>query len=266
MHRVTLQSGREKSLRQKHPWVFSGAIAAVEGAPAAGETVAICSADGAFLASAAWSPASAIRARVWSFDARQAIDDAFIAGRVRAAAAARAPMLDATHTGCRLVHAESDGLPGVDRRPLRRGRGHAVAQRRRRGLARQYRQRARGSDGLRGRLRTLRRGGASARRPAHTHRHRGRHPARPRDPAGGWPALRHRCRRRPEDRIFSRPATEPTSHPRARRGARGAGLLLLHRRLYRRRAGRRRTLGARNRQLGRRADAGPPQRCAERNR
>ncbi len=113
MHRVTLQPGREKSLRQKHPWVFSGAIAAVEGAPAAGETVAIYSADGAFLASAAWSPASAIRARIWSFDARQAIDDAFIAGRVRAAVAARAPMLDATHTGCRLVHAESDGLPGV---------------------------------------------------------------------------------------------------------------------------------------------------------
>ena len=113
MHRVTLQSGREKSLRQKHPWVFSGAIAAVEGAPVAGETVAIYSADGAFLASAAWSPASAIRARVWSFDERQAIDDAFVAGRVRAAVAARAPMQDATHTGCRLVHAESDGLPGV---------------------------------------------------------------------------------------------------------------------------------------------------------
>jgi len=113
VHRVTLQPGREKSLRQKHPWVFSGAVAAVEGAPAPGETVAIYGADGPFLASAAWSPASAIRARVWSFDAREAIDDAFVAGRVRSAVAARTPMLDAAHTGCRLVHAESDGLPGV---------------------------------------------------------------------------------------------------------------------------------------------------------
>jgi 23S rRNA (cytosine1962-C5)-methyltransferase len=111
--RVTLKPGREKSLRLRHPWVFSGAIAAVEGAPASGETVALCAADGQFLGSAAWSPASAIRARVWSFDARDTIDDAFTAGRVHAAVAARKPMLDAAHTGCRLVHAESDGLPGV---------------------------------------------------------------------------------------------------------------------------------------------------------
>ena len=113
MHRVTLQVGRDKSLRLKHPWVFSGAIAMVDGSPASGETVAIHAADGQFMATAAWSPSSSIRARVWSFDARETIDDAFIAGRVRAAVAARKPMLDAAHTGCRLVHAESDGLPGV---------------------------------------------------------------------------------------------------------------------------------------------------------
>ena len=113
MHRVTLQAGREKSLRLKHPWVFSGAIAAVDGAPGSGETVALYGADGQFLATAAWSPASAIRARVWSFDARETIDHAFIAGRVHGAVAARGSMLDGANTGCRLVHAESDGLPGV---------------------------------------------------------------------------------------------------------------------------------------------------------
>ena len=113
MHRVTLQAGREKSLRLKHPWVFSGAIATVDGAPGSGETVALHAADGQFLATAAWSPSSAIRARLWSLDAREAIDDAFIGGRVRAAVAAREPMLDAAHSGCRLVHAESDRQPGV---------------------------------------------------------------------------------------------------------------------------------------------------------
>jgi 23S rRNA (cytosine1962-C5)-methyltransferase len=113
VHRVTLQAGREKSLRLKHPWVFSGAIAKVDGSPGSGETVALHDADGQFMATAAWSPSSAIRARVWSFDARETIDDAFIVGRVRAAVAARKPMLDAAHTGCRLVYAESDGLPGV---------------------------------------------------------------------------------------------------------------------------------------------------------
>ena len=113
VRRVTLQAGREKSLRLRHPWVFSGAIAAVDGAPDAGETVALHAADGQFLASAAWSPSSSIRARVWSFDACETIDEAFIAHRVRKAVAARAEMLDPAHSGCRLVHAESDGLPGV---------------------------------------------------------------------------------------------------------------------------------------------------------
>jgi 23S rRNA (cytosine1962-C5)-methyltransferase len=113
VHRVALRAGREKSLRLRHPWVFSGAIAAVDGAPTSGETVALYADSGQFLATAAWSPASTIRARVWSFDVREPIDEAFIFARVRAAVAAREAMLDAAHTGCRLVHAESDGLPGV---------------------------------------------------------------------------------------------------------------------------------------------------------
>jgi 23S rRNA (cytosine1962-C5)-methyltransferase len=111
--RVTVVPGREKSLRQRHPWVFSGSIAEVDGAPRAGETVAIHAADGAFLATAAWSPASKIRARVWSFEAHDQIDTAFIVARVRTAVRAREAMLNATHNGCRLIHGESDGLPGV---------------------------------------------------------------------------------------------------------------------------------------------------------
>ncbi len=115
--RVTLKPGRDKSLRQRHPWVYSGAIADVEDAPRPGDTVALCSADGASLAVAAWSPASNIRARVWSFDPGAVIDPAFFVARIRAAMHARSGLLDAKHTGCRLVHGESDGLPGfvVDR-------------------------------------------------------------------------------------------------------------------------------------------------------
>jgi len=92
--------------------VYSGAILRVEGAPLAGDTVALHAADGTFLARAAWSPASSIRARVWSFDASAVIDEAFLATRVRAAVQVRVGLLDAEHTGCRLVHGESDGLPG----------------------------------------------------------------------------------------------------------------------------------------------------------
>jgi len=111
--RVTLKPGRDKSLRQRHPWVYSGAILRVEAAPAAGETVALHAADGTLLASAAWSPASNIRARVWSFDPSALIDAGFLAARVRAAVRLRDGLRDAEHTGCRLIHGESDALPGV---------------------------------------------------------------------------------------------------------------------------------------------------------
>jgi 23S rRNA (cytosine1962-C5)-methyltransferase len=110
---LRLKPGREKSLRLRHPWIFSGAIDAVEGDPASGDTIRVVAADGTVLARAAYSPSSQIRARVWSFDSRVAIDAAFIRQRIERAAAARAPMQDADHTGCRLLHGESDGLPGV---------------------------------------------------------------------------------------------------------------------------------------------------------
>ena len=110
---LRLKPGREKTLRQRHPWIFSGAIAAADEALKSGDTVTVLSADGAFMARAAYSPASQIRARVWTFDPRERIDAEFFARRAARAVTERAPMLDAKHTGCRLVHGESDGLPGV---------------------------------------------------------------------------------------------------------------------------------------------------------
>ena len=68
--RLVLKPGRDKSLRHRHPWIFSGAIERVEGEPATGDTVAVVAPDGAFLAWAAYSPQSQIRARVWSFEPR----------------------------------------------------------------------------------------------------------------------------------------------------------------------------------------------------
>jgi 23S rRNA (cytosine1962-C5)-methyltransferase len=109
LHRLTLKPGREKSLKRRHPWIFSGAIAKVEGKPQLGDSVEVRSADGAFLAVAAYSPESQIRARVWSWTAGD-IDAAFFAQRVARAAAARSV---SAAEGARLVHGESDGLPGV---------------------------------------------------------------------------------------------------------------------------------------------------------
>jgi len=108
-----LKPGRERSLKRRHPWIFSGAVAAVEGAPATGDTVDVLAADGEFLARAAFSPSSQIRARVWTFAAAESVDAAFFERRVQRAVAARTGLRDDRHTGCRLIHGESDGLPGV---------------------------------------------------------------------------------------------------------------------------------------------------------
>lgn len=110
---IRLKPGREKSLRQHHPWLFSGAIDTVTGDPGTGDTVLVVSADGAFLCRAAFSPISQIRARAWSFNPGETIDAQFFARRVQTAVDARQPLLDAQHTACRLIHGESDGLPGV---------------------------------------------------------------------------------------------------------------------------------------------------------
>ena len=110
---LRLKPGREKSLRQRHPWIFSGAIATADAPAETGNTVDVLTADGAFVARAAYSPSSQIRARVWTFDPREPVDAGFFTRRVARAVAARASMLDANHTGCRLIHGESDGLPGV---------------------------------------------------------------------------------------------------------------------------------------------------------
>src|SRR5207342_3155646 len=105
--RVVLKAGREKSLRHRHPWVFSGAVERVEGEPKTGDTVSVVARDGAFLARGAWCNESQIRARVWSFDPADTIDAAFLRGRLEAAIARRSTLPPGSDA-VRLVHGESD--------------------------------------------------------------------------------------------------------------------------------------------------------------
>ena len=114
MATLILHPGKEKSVLRRHPWLFSGAVAQLDGRARPGDTVDVVSHEGRPLARAAWSPASQIRARVWSFDAAETIDHAFFKRRIAAAVARRAALPElAGQQGLRLVHAESDGLPGV---------------------------------------------------------------------------------------------------------------------------------------------------------
>jgi 23S rRNA (cytosine1962-C5)-methyltransferase len=110
MASVILKKGREKNLLQRHPWIFSGAIERVEGAPGIGETVIVCSFDRKPLAMAAWSPESQIALRVWSFNPETRIDADFFRAKLQNAIAAR-PKINSN--AVRLVASESDGLPGL---------------------------------------------------------------------------------------------------------------------------------------------------------
>ena len=110
MKTITLHDSRERSLLRRHPWVFESSIAS--GRADSGETVRVQAHDGRFLAWAAYSPASMIRLRAWSFDEAERIDAAFFARRIAHAIAARAP-LHIDSDALRLIHGEADGLPGL---------------------------------------------------------------------------------------------------------------------------------------------------------
>ncbi|MEP7295948.1 MAG: class I SAM-dependent methyltransferase [Burkholderiales bacterium] len=110
MKTITLRPGRERSLQRHHPWVFESSVA--NGKADAGETVRVQSADGAFLAWAAYSPNSQIRLRAWSFDEAERIDRAFFERRIAQALASR-QRLPIASDGLRLIHGEADGLPGL---------------------------------------------------------------------------------------------------------------------------------------------------------
>ncbi|MCW5876343.1 MAG: class I SAM-dependent methyltransferase [Anaerolineales bacterium] len=109
---LILKTGRERSLLRRHRWVFSGAVAELRDEAQPGATVQLRSAAGEFLAWAAFSPQSQIQARVWSWDEAEAIDAEFLRRRLQRAMAARRG-LEAQTDSWRLVHAESDGLPGL---------------------------------------------------------------------------------------------------------------------------------------------------------
>ncbi len=111
---LTLKPGRERSLLRRHPWIFSGAIAQVHGAPQSGDTVDVRTADDRFLAWAAYSPASQIRARVWSFEETEIPGPDLFTKRIEAAFGLRRAVIPPETTNAlRLVHGESDGLPGL---------------------------------------------------------------------------------------------------------------------------------------------------------
>lgn len=119
---LILKAGRERSLQRRHPWIFSGAVDSIEGTIASGATLPVRDAEGNFLAWAAYNANSQIIARVWSWDENEIINADFFRKQIASALAMRTAILltpgecwggGKPVNGARLIHAESDGLPGL---------------------------------------------------------------------------------------------------------------------------------------------------------
>lgn len=109
---IVLAPGRERSVLRGHPWIFSGAIASTIGEPTPGDTVLVRASDRRVLGRAAYGPATPLRARMWTFDSDEVVDESFVRSRLHAAAQRREGLVRDTD-GVRLVFSEADGVPGL---------------------------------------------------------------------------------------------------------------------------------------------------------
>lgn len=109
---ITLKPGKERALLRRHPWVYATGVASVSGRPKSGQTVRVQDSKKNFLAWAAFSPESALRARCWSFNETDVIDENWIDEKIRLAIAAREPLRSRTNA-IRLIFGEADFLPGL---------------------------------------------------------------------------------------------------------------------------------------------------------
>ena len=114
MNILTLKSGRDKSVRARHPRLFSGAIKSIEGSPADGDIVEIHDNKGEWLARGVLNRLSPIAVRLLSWRSDEVVDESLWRSRVAQAVARRAadPLLADTDAR-RVIFGESDGLPGV---------------------------------------------------------------------------------------------------------------------------------------------------------
>src|SRR4051794_32601811 len=112
--RVVLHPKRAPPFFGRHPWVFAGAVAAVEGEPADGAEVDLVTHAGQFVARGLYNGKSKIRVRLYSWQPDVPLDAAFFRERIASAVRLREALgLNAPGGACRLVFSEGDGLSGL---------------------------------------------------------------------------------------------------------------------------------------------------------
>jgi 23S rRNA (cytosine1962-C5)-methyltransferase len=113
--RVVLKPRRTQPFFGRHPWVFAGAIAGVDGAPTDGDEVDLVTSAGNFVARGIYNGRSKIRVRLYSWETDQPLDAAFFRDLIKRAIDLRRHVLQLDQPGgaCRLVFSEGDGLSGL---------------------------------------------------------------------------------------------------------------------------------------------------------
>ncbi len=114
MQRIILKKGKEKAVRQLHPWIFSGAIEKISGKPQNGDLVEVFDCQDNFLAYGFYNGLSRVAVRALSWSKDQSVGESFWRRRIRQAVEARRHLLDSSDTNtCRLIFSEADFLPGL---------------------------------------------------------------------------------------------------------------------------------------------------------
>lgn len=111
--RIFLKPGREASLLRGHPWIFSGAIASIEGRPEPGDIAVAVTHKGIPLSLGFYNPASDISFRLLTSDTTVPINHLFWQKRILASLALREKVVPEGTTAFRLINAEGDGMPGL---------------------------------------------------------------------------------------------------------------------------------------------------------
>lgn len=114
MAEARLKKGKEKAVKQLHPWVFSGAIESVKGKPINGQIISVTDANGVFLARGFYNNQSRVAVRLLEWNEAVEINEEWWRARVATAVQSRRNILKAGETDvCRLIFSEADYLPGL---------------------------------------------------------------------------------------------------------------------------------------------------------
>lgn len=113
MNSIRLKKGKDKAARQKHPWIFSGAIEAVKGKPVNGELITLLDDKGGFVAYGYYNATSRVAVRLLEWNENKLVDESWWTQKIKTAIEARSSILNDETNTCRLIFSEADYLPGL---------------------------------------------------------------------------------------------------------------------------------------------------------